>query len=113
MVSAENELGIAHQPLTAALPSFQMRRSVFSRMFPPWARVLHQHHVGVLDVEIILDAERAAFTAEPALLDAAERRLGRGERQGVDADHAGLHRLRGLMRTLQAAGEDIAAEADL
>src|SRR5450756_2171439 len=49
------------------------------------------HHV--FDLDIFFHAVMRAFAAEPAFLDADERRHLGGDQPGIDADHAGFERL--------------------
>src|SRR5690242_7028444 len=56
-------------------------------------------------VEVGAEPLDAAFAAVARLLDAAERRLRRGDGDRIDADHARLHRLADRRRGRVRAGE--------
>ncbi|KAG1437464.1 hypothetical protein G6F57_020237 [Rhizopus arrhizus] len=54
----------------------------------------------------------AAFAADAAVLDAAERRLGQRAAEVVDIDHAGLQAVRNLGRRLQRVREHVGRQAE-
>src|SRR5512139_990289 len=67
-------------------PADLARPGTFTRLSQPT-------EVEVAGLEVLVDARAPAFAPQPRLLDAAERRLGRGDEAAVDADHAVLELL--------------------
>src|SRR5690606_23632581 len=65
----------------------------------------------IFGVEIILDALMPTLAAEAGLLDATERRLGRGDDAFIDADHAVFQPLHDAEGAAEIAGVEIAGEA--
>src|SRR5690606_2431184 len=68
---------------------------------------------GILGVEVVVDALMAALPTDAAFLDAAERRLGRGDQALVDADHAILQPFHDAEGATEIAGIEVAGEAEL
>src|SRR6478672_10034155 len=66
-----------------------------------------------LDVHVSLQALDAAFRSITRFLDAAERSLGRRDRDTVDAHHPGLQRVTDRRRILVRGGERIGGESEL
>src|SRR6267142_2410069 len=95
----------------------------FASLHPGYG-ALHSCHHHVFDLDIFFHAVMRAFASQAALLHAAERRHFRRDQAGVDADHAGLQRVRLYIRKHRrleeaaaermalAAGDDLGAALD-
>src|SRR5260221_5028352 len=98
MISAVKALPMEHQPLIVGLPSAHSDLSLLA--------IISENNLGKFDVEVIANALDAAFTPHAREVGAPERRFGRGERKGVDRDHARFqfrHRAAGAERRTGAS----------
>ena len=100
-----------------ALDRLAVRRRAEYFMHDPVRRLLVRSQAEAADadifgVEVVLDALMAAFAADAGLLDAAERRLHRGDQALIDAHHPVFQPFHDPEGAAEIAGVEVAGEAE-